>query len=88
MAAALNLFGSDLVVLSGGILQTSVIIIEAIKRTVKMCALEFISKRIRIEKTSLGENAASIGAAITFIDSIFSDSKRNIFDFEQVAQLK
>lgn len=88
IAAALNLFGSDLVVLSGGILQTSDIIIEAIKRTVKMRALEFISKRVRIEKTSLGENVASIGAAITFIDSIFSDSKRNIFDFEQVSQLK
>ncbi|MCL6088431.1 MAG: ROK family transcriptional regulator, partial [Actinobacteria bacterium] len=67
IAAALNLFGSDLVVLWGGILECGDIILDAIKRTVKMRALEFISKRVRIEKTGLGDNIAALGAAQTFI---------------------
>lgn len=78
IAAALNLFGSDLVVLWGGILECGDIILDAIKRTVKMRALEFISKRVRIEKTSIGDNIAALGAAQTFIDMLYSESDYNI----------
>src|SRR5450830_873942 len=78
IAAALNLFGSDLVVLWGGILECGDVILDAIKRTVKMRALEFISKRVRIEKTSIGDNIAALGAAQTFIDMLYSESDYNI----------
>jgi len=78
IAAALNLFGSDLVVLWGGILECGDIILDAIKRTVKMRALEFISKRVRIEKTGIGDNIAALGAAQTFIDKLFTESDSNI----------
>ncbi|MCL4385746.1 MAG: ROK family transcriptional regulator [Actinobacteria bacterium] len=78
IAAALNLFGCDLVVLWGGILECGDIILDAIKRTVKMRALEFISKRVRIEKTAIGDNIAALGAAQTFIDKLYSDSDYNI----------
>lgn len=78
IAAALNLFGSDLVVLWGGILESGDIILDAIKRTVKMRALEFISKRVRIEKTGLGDNIAALGAAQIFIDRLFSEPENNL----------
>ncbi|MHB1274683.1 MAG: ROK family protein [Candidatus Humimicrobiaceae bacterium] len=78
IAAALNLFGSDLVVLWGGILECGDIILDAIKRTVKMRALEFISKRVRIEKTALGDNIAALGAAQTFIDKLYSEPDSNL----------
>lgn len=78
IAAALNLFGCDLVVLWGGILECGDIILDAIKRTVKMRALEFISKRVRIEKTAIGDNIAALGAAQTFIDKLYSDPRNNI----------
>ena len=78
IAAALNLFGCDLVVLWGGILECGDIILDAIKRTVKMRALEFISRRVRIEKTALGDNIAALGAAQTFIDKLYSESDSKI----------
>ncbi|MHB1345881.1 MAG: ROK family transcriptional regulator [Candidatus Humimicrobiaceae bacterium] len=78
IAAALNLFGCDLVVLWGGILECGDIILDAIKRTVKMRALEFISKRVRIEKTVLGDNIAALGAAQTFIDKLYNEPDSSI----------
>jgi glucokinase-like ROK family protein len=78
IAAALNLFGSDLVILWGGILESGDIILDAIKRTVKMRALEFISKRVRIEKTALGDNIAALGAAQTFIDKLYNEPDNNL----------
>ena len=78
IAAALNLFGCDLVVLWGGILECGDIILDAIKRTVKMRALEFISKRVGIEKTVLGDYIAALGAAQIFIDRLYSESDNNI----------
>jgi hypothetical protein len=43
-----------------------------------MRALEFISKRVRIEKTSLGDNIAALGAAQTFIDKLYSEPDSNL----------
>jgi len=83
IAAALNLFGCDLVVLWGGILECGDIILDAIKRTVKMRALEFISKRVRIEKTAIGDSIAALGAAQIFIDKLYSDSNYNLLTRSQ-----
>lgn len=80
IAATLNLFGSDLVVLGGGIPGCGEIIISAIKRTVKMRALQAVSKRVRIIKTDLGDKIAALGAATNMIEFLFSDYSENILN--------
>lgn len=81
IATALNLFGSELVVLGGGISESGDILLGAIKRTVKIRALYEITKKIKIVKTELGDNIAALGAVTGFIDNLFTDYKQNILDF-------
>ncbi len=78
IAAALNLFGSRLVVIGGGISECGDILLNAIKRTVKVRALEIITKKVKIVKSEIGDNIAAQGAAIAFIDMLFTDYKKNI----------
>ena len=79
IAAALNLFGSRLVVIGGGVSEIGDILINSIKRTVKIRALEIISKKVKIERSKLGEASAALGAATICIDSIFSKVILNLF---------
>ncbi len=78
IAAALNLFGSELVVLGGGISGSGDIMTEAIKRTVQLRALGVISSRVKIVETSLDEFNAARGAATKFTNMLFADSKYNL----------
>jgi N-acetylglucosamine repressor len=78
IAAALNLFGSELVVLGGGIAGSGDIMTEAIKRTVQLRALGVISSRVKIVESSLDEFIAAKGAATKFINMLFADSKYNL----------
>jgi predicted NBD/HSP70 family sugar kinase len=78
IAAALNLFGSELVVLGGGIAGSGDIMTEAIKRTVQLRALGVISSRVKIVESSLDEFVAARGAATKFVNMLFSDSKYNL----------
>jgi N-acetylglucosamine repressor len=78
IAAALNLFGSELVVLGGGIAGSGNIMTEAIKRTVQLRALGVISNRVKIVESSLDEFIAARGAATKFINMLFTDSKYNL----------
>jgi N-acetylglucosamine repressor len=80
IAAALNLFGPELVVLGGGIANSGDIMIDAIKRTVQMRALGVITKKVKILKSLLGDNIAALGAATKFINVLFTDSKLNILN--------
>ena len=75
ISAALNLFGSELVVLGGGIAGSGDIMTEAIKRTVQLRALGVISSRVKIVESSLDEFIAARGAAAKFINMLFADSK-------------
>jgi len=78
VAAALNLFGTELVVLGGGIAMSGGIMLDAIKRTVQMRALEVISKKVRIITSELDEYSAAWGAATKFINLLFRDKDYNI----------
>jgi predicted NBD/HSP70 family sugar kinase len=78
IAAALNLFGSELVVLGGGIAGSGDIMTEAIKRTVQLRALGVISSRVKTVESSLDEFVAARGAATKFINMLFTDSKYNL----------
>ncbi len=78
IAAALNLFGVELIVLGGGISFSGEILIEAIKRTVQIRALNVISKKVKILRTELDEFIAARGAATKILNTLFSDSDFNI----------
>ncbi len=78
IAAALNLFGSELVVLGGGISGSGDIMTEAIKRTVQLRALGVISSRVKIVESSLDEFNAARGAATKFVNMLFADSNYNL----------
>jgi glucokinase-like ROK family protein len=73
IAAALNLFGSDLIVIGGGVSESGDILLSAIKRTVKTRALDVISKKVAIIKTQLDDNIAALGAATNLIDTLFDN---------------
>ena len=79
IATALNLFGSRLVVIGGGVSEIGDILINPIKRTVKMRALNIISKKVRIVQSELGEMSAPLGAAANCIDLIFSKYILSLF---------
>ena len=73
IAAALNLFGSDLIVLGGGVSECGDILLSAIKRTVKTRALDVISRKVAIIKTQLDDNIAALGAVTNLIDILFDN---------------
>jgi N-acetylglucosamine repressor len=80
IATALNLFGSDLVILGGIVTQCGDMLINAIERTVKLRALDTISKKVKIVCSELDRNYSAVGAAINIIDEIFEDPELNIIN--------
>jgi glucokinase-like ROK family protein len=80
IATALNLFGSRLVVIGGGVSEIGDIMINSIKRTVKMRALNIISKKVRIIPSELGELGAPLGAAANCTDLIFNNYILDLFN--------
>ncbi len=78
IATALNLFGSELVVIGGGIAGSGDVMIEAIKRTVQLRALGVISSKVKITVSGLDEFVAARGAATKFVNMLFTDTKYNL----------
>lgn len=78
IASALNLFGTELVVLGGGISQSGDTMIDAIRRIVHMRTLEVVSRKVKIIKSELDEFNAARGAATKFINMLFTDNEYNL----------
>ncbi|MBU4292817.1 MAG: ROK family protein, partial [Actinobacteria bacterium] len=78
VAAVLNLFGPELVVLGGGVAKCGDVMIDAIRRTVQLRALSVISKKARIVRSELEDNIAARGAATKFINILFNDPNNNL----------
>lgn len=78
IATALNLFGVELVVLGGGISNAGDILIDAIRRTVKLRALNVISKKVNIIRTELDEFNTARGAISKLLNILFSDPIFNV----------
>lgn len=78
VAAVLNLFGPEIVVLGGGVAKCGDVMIAAIRRTVQLRALSVISKKARIVRSELGDNIAARGAATKFINILFNDPNNNL----------
>jgi N-acetylglucosamine repressor len=72
IATALNILGSQLVIIGGGVARCGKILLEAIERTIKLRTLHVVSPRIRLARSTLDDQAAALGAALAVIDYIFS----------------
>jgi glucokinase len=53
----------EIVVLGGGVMQASDLMLEQIRRNALNWTQPIAAKHVRIEKTSLGEDAGLLGAA-------------------------
>ena len=74
VAIALNLLGPELVVLGGPLIQDDGIVLEAVRRQVRLRALQHIAIRTRIVADDQGELAGARGAAALAIDAIFTSN--------------
>lgn len=86
ISTELNLFGSDLVVLGGSVSKSGEILFSAINRTIKLRALNAITKRVKIIRTELDRRIPAIGAAVNITDELFENSSINIID--KIGKLK
>ncbi len=74
LAIALNLLDPELVVIGGPLVQDGGILVDAVRREVKMRALPHISRTLRIEVDDQGAMAGARGAAIAALDRIFDSA--------------
>jgi predicted NBD/HSP70 family sugar kinase len=69
VAAALNLLGSPLVVLGGGVVRSGEPFMGAVRRTVMLRALPPLARQVRIEASQLDGGAGAQGMAISTIEA-------------------
>jgi predicted NBD/HSP70 family sugar kinase len=68
IAAALNLLGSPLVVLGGGIAHAGEPFLDAVQRTVRLRSLPPVARQVRIAPSDLDDSAAARGVALAALD--------------------
>jgi predicted NBD/HSP70 family sugar kinase len=73
VAAALNLLGSPLVVLGGGVVRSGEPFMGAVRRTVMLRALPPLARQVRIEASLLDGNAGARGMAMSTIEAYLRD---------------
>lgn len=72
IAFLINLLNPSLVVIGGGLEQAGPVLLDAIKKMVKVCAFEEMATAARIVPSRLGEDAACLGSATLMIRDVFS----------------
>lgn len=72
VAIAINLLGPELVVLGGPLAQGDGIVLEAVRRQVRLRALQHIASRTRIISDDQDELSGAHGAALLATDAIFA----------------
>ena len=77
LATMINLIGLRLVVV-GGVLATSNTFLDAIRRTIKLQALNKITNGLHVERNRMDEFAGVRGAASRVIEELFQPEKKNI----------
>ena len=75
LAIALNLLDPELVVIGGPLMQDGGIVVDAVRREVRMRALPHISRRLRIEPDDQGAMAGARGAAVLALDRLFDSTE-------------
>ena len=76
VAVALNLLGPDLVVLGGPLVERDGVILEAVRRQVRLRALQYISSQTRIIADDQGEHSGAQGAAMLALDELFNSPEQ------------
>jgi predicted NBD/HSP70 family sugar kinase len=76
VAIAINLLGPELVLLGGPLVRGDGIVLEAVRRQVRLRALQHIANRTRIISDDRGELFGAIGAALLATDALFSSPDR------------
>lgn len=67
IASAINLLDPDMVILSGGVVQSYDLLEEKIQQTVKERVMKYKGREIKIRAGILGEDATAIGATVLLI---------------------
>jgi len=73
VAALVNVFNPELVVLGGLAGDAADLMLPAVQETVRARAFPFLGSSVRIEPTSLGPDVGLIGAAALALNSFYSD---------------
>ncbi|MBI3322420.1 MAG: ROK family transcriptional regulator [Candidatus Omnitrophica bacterium] len=68
----INLLNPGAVVIGGGVESAGPVLIEAIKKMVRMCAFEEMANAVKIVPARLGGNSVSLGAASLVIRDVFA----------------
>lgn len=72
IAFLVNLMNPGAVVIGGGVEQAGPVLIEAVKKMVRLCAFEEMANAVKIVPARLGENSVSLGAASLVIRDVFA----------------
>jgi predicted NBD/HSP70 family sugar kinase len=82
MAMMLNILGPRLAVL-GGVLATSDVFLDAVRRTVKLRALPQVSRVASVQRSQLGEFGDCHGAANLVLNALFASGSSNVLALRQ-----
>ena len=72
IAFLVNLLNPGAVVIGGGIEAVGPVLIEAVKKMVRMCAFEEMANAVKIVPARLGEDCVALGAASLVIRDVFA----------------
>lgn len=72
LAALTNSFNPSLIVLGGGLVQNSDILLAAIREAVYRKSHPLVSRDLRIIRSQMGSSSALVGAAFSVVDEIFA----------------
>jgi N-acetylglucosamine repressor len=68
----INLLNPGAVVIGGGVEAAGPVLIESVKKMVRMCAFEEMANAVKIVPARLGENSVALGAASLVIRDVFA----------------
>jgi predicted NBD/HSP70 family sugar kinase len=72
IAEMANAFNPSLIVLSGSLIQTSDILLSAIRETVYRRSHPLVARELRIVRSQMGASAALTGAATVVVDNLYA----------------
>ncbi len=72
VAFLINLLNPGAVVIGGGVEAAGPVLIESVKKMVRMCAFEEMANAVKIVPARLGENSVALGAASLVIRDVFA----------------
>lgn len=73
IAFLVNLLNPGAVVIGGGVEAAGPVLIEAVKKMVRLCAFEEMANAVKVVPARLGENCVALGAASLVIRDVFSN---------------